>query len=391
MLAYGGLLAEDYNFWIEREEGIDNEETPFGIIQSESLVEENNLFFLDYQQLNRAQLDSLAKISFYHSAIFQTSDDEDTLSCYADGSFTPSLKIGGTGIHWTTHPDGSGYPLSISQKYSPSWSSFNCELLAIRDALKSIEAFPPDFSTTKKIVIYTDCLSAISTLAGILKSPWTQSRPQLIVEILNLMISTQTKYSISISWIKGHSGVTGNEMADMLAKSAANKDDAYASQNFIDRSFFTAKARSSGKILPPNGFPNLPSYILREISGQDHPKVGSMIIRILSNHYYLKGCHYNRSSSSRLPGTKRLRKLKSPESLPVTYACRYCSEEPETIEHIVNYCKDSVIEATRFILRGQVWSARPHPPPNTLLQNVLTTPTTWKNLYAFFQNISLSP
>jgi ribonuclease HI len=390
MLAYGGLLADDYNYWIEKEEGINNQETPFGLIQSESLVDMDNIFFLEYQPLNRSQLNALASISIYCTNISELPIEDEYLSCYTDGSFNPISKSGGVGIHWPQHPDGSGNPLSICQKYSPVWNSFNCELLAIRDALKSLEVFPADAASAKQIFIFTDCLSVIRTLAGILRTPWTQRRHPVIIEILNLIVSVQKKYEITISWVKGHSGVSGNEMADSLAKNAASVESE-AQLNFIDRDFLLGKARLLCKFHPPPGLSTLPCSSLRALTNQEHPKVGSMIIRILSNHYFLKGCHYNRSIRSRQPGVRRLRKLKSSESLPVAFACRYCSEEPETVEHVVNNCRDTAVESTRFVLRRQVWSAKPFPSPNTLLQNIISTPSTWKHLFDFFQYLNLLP
>jgi ribonuclease HI len=392
MLAYGGLLADDYEFWITQEEGVNNEDTPFGTIQSESLVHNDDLFFQEYQLLTRSHLDSLQNLILNTKSPEQCDDLADSLICYSDGSFNPTLNTGGTGIYCTHHPMNSlETDLKLRFKYSFAWSSYNCELLALRDTLQAlVEFFITSDKNANRIVIFTDCQSVIYTLAGVLKSSWTHYRTPLLVNVVDLIAMLQTTSIVTISWVKGHSGILGNEIADTLAKSAVSEDNVVTRTNYLDSSYFRRKAKLICRPEAPERTHPIPGYIRKAICKTENPKIGSMITRIIGNHYFLKGCYYERTSNTTTSATrKRLRKLNS--TVPTIVACRFCSKEPETVEHIVNKCKAYEVEARRYVLRGKTWAVRPYPSHNTLLLNILSTPAAWYPLHEFFQGLNLSP
>lgn len=97
-------------------------------------------------------------------------------------------------------------------RLSSSNSVFQAELLAIKHAI--IWGISSQYS---KFLIRTDSLSGLQALS---KFEITNS---LQSDILNLLISSSKLFYFN--WVKGHSGVEGNELADSLAKSALSNLD----------------------------------------------------------------------------------------------------------------------------------------------------------------------
>jgi ribonuclease HI len=392
MYAFGGVLAKDYEDWIEKEEGIDSTETPFGLIQSESLVTHEDLHFHAYRLVETEHFAALSQIRFQEIDTDVAEADPQTICCYTDGSFKPDGNLGGTGVFFSPHPAGVEEELSIHFRYFPAWNSYNCELLALRDALQTLHTFSFERRTkASKLCIFTDCLSLITSLAGLLHAPRSQLKAPLLVETLDLLTSLVTLYRITFSWIKGHAGTYGNEQADLLAKDATESGMTPTRSNFVDISFFRAQANLIQRPLPPDGFPVLPRFITRAIVNQQHPRYGVLVLRLICKHYSLKGCHFHRTlAQPNKTHRKRLRKTKSPQLLPTVYACRFCSEEPETATHIVDRCTNPEVEAHRLTLRGKIWHARPAI-SISLLHQTLSSPSTWPSLANFFSSLNLRP
>lgn len=91
-------------------------------------------------------------------------------------------------------------------------SVFQAELCAIRAALQWAEAsfFPSS-------QIFTDSQSSVLALDK------NQNRDHLVVEIQHLLHETTKSYYFS--WVRGHTGIVGNENADTLAKLATTEDN----------------------------------------------------------------------------------------------------------------------------------------------------------------------
>lgn len=89
------------------------------------------------------------------------------------------------------------------------------ELKGISLALKIAKQELGD--SQREVLIYTDNQAAI-TIAG---TPRSRSGLYLLVEIIRLIdeIRPRTPY-IEISWIPAHTGIKGNEAADLAAKEA---------------------------------------------------------------------------------------------------------------------------------------------------------------------------
>lgn len=89
------------------------------------------------------------------------------------------------------------------------------ELVAIREALRYIQAIPP-----RSWTIVTDSRSSLQSLQfqG-LKSP----NRQLLLDILKLhWDAIRDGHSVCLQWIPSHCGVPGNELADAVAADARN-------------------------------------------------------------------------------------------------------------------------------------------------------------------------
>nr|XP_042896865.1 uncharacterized protein LOC122269143 [Parasteatoda tepidariorum] len=102
---------------------------------------------------------------------------------------------------------------TVSEKLPPSCSVFTSEAHAIFLALQFISSQP-----LKKWYIYSDSKSCIEALLN------CNHKPHSIINcIFNLYNTLKLSgYKIIFSWIPGHTGILGNEVADRAAKSTNN-------------------------------------------------------------------------------------------------------------------------------------------------------------------------
>lgn len=128
----------------------------------------------------------------------------------------------------TLFTDGSKFPNStgcaaydpqstnfILFKLKKEFSVFSAELIAIREAIRYAINTP-----YKTIVIFSDSKSALLSIQSFhSKNTVGQIEAEIVILIEKATIKGQR---ISLAWIKGHSNISGNEMADYLAKRAAN-------------------------------------------------------------------------------------------------------------------------------------------------------------------------
>ena len=126
------------------------------------------------------------------------SSHSDAKIYFTDGS----RKEGKTGAAFTT----SGFFMYF--RLSDYHSIFSAELQAINFSLKRIQT-----QNEKQVVICTDCLSAVQAIAAF----HSTSNP-IVGEIRHTLSILPTDTSVTLLWIPGHSGIPGNEKADLLAK-----------------------------------------------------------------------------------------------------------------------------------------------------------------------------
>lgn len=96
-------------------------------------------------------------------------------------------------------------------KLTANNSSFQAELLAIKEALKHVQN-----QKARKVSIITDCRAAL--LSVLSAKPRTKAASEC-QELIGQLESNGTQ--VSLHWTKAHAGLKGNEIADEMAKQAA--------------------------------------------------------------------------------------------------------------------------------------------------------------------------
>lgn len=133
-----------------------------------------------------------------------------TLQIFTDGSKEPISKKIGIGVNI---PE---FKVNISLKLSNNLSVYTAEITAIIIALQWVEQVRPN-----KVVICSDSSSALVSIANS-----KSDREDLITEIyLSLYRLKEIGVVVYFCWVPSHIGVSGNEVADKLAKEALNKQE----------------------------------------------------------------------------------------------------------------------------------------------------------------------
>jgi len=121
-----------------------------------------------------------------------------------------------------------------SGKYriGPFCSLFQAELIEIKNSIEFFQTYCENtIVQNRNVCIFSDSQSAISAI-----KQYRNSHP-IVSDIKNLIISLENKFVFHFKWIKGHSGIIGNERADLLAKEASNVDLSESIYNLFPLSF----------------------------------------------------------------------------------------------------------------------------------------------------------
>lgn len=134
---------------------------------------------------------------------------KDALQIYTDGSKNDQGNSG-SGIFIKTPTSA----FRLKNRNPNSCSVFRSELIAIERGLKFVEDIvEPDFVD---IWILTDSRSSVQHLSN-----WTSVGDRAGISILNSLSRLSVNSEVHIQWIPSHVGISGNEIADSLAKAAS--------------------------------------------------------------------------------------------------------------------------------------------------------------------------
>ena len=175
----------------------------------------------------------------------------------------------------------------------------------------------------KNILIFSDSKSLVDSINNL----WLSS--QTLLKIWNKLKNLKGTFNITFSWVRGHTGVLGNELADSLAKDGVR----LPSLN-ITRFPTTLRSSNSSKLNTAwNQYENIyKSTNQRKRLLLFSPKVSS--IKTLSwinfsspsESHILTGHGNNKAHLFRINRTN-------------SDTCRYCQTNPETIDHILFNCQ----------------------------------------------------
>ncbi|UYV81675.1 PLEKHG4 [Cordylochernes scorpioides] len=202
---------------------------------------------------------------------------------------------------------------TIQLKLHQECSAFQAELLAILYATKITMNFPKEH-----FIIASDCQSALSAICR----SWPP-RTQLIAEIIyNLHFSP----NVQLCWIKGHSGIPGNELADQAAKAAAHsnlplsfttlpKSVARGKKEQIALKMWTDLYIQDYSTRNLRRFAATPKLLLQMLRNIKH---GSTSTTILTGHGYIQA---DLATVSKEYPT-----------------CPHCQDEDQTVDHLLFTC-----------------------------------------------------
>ncbi len=142
---------------------------------------------------------------------------EDVIEIWTDGASKGNPGVGGWGafLKWKGHT-------KELWGGNPSCTNNQMELTAPTEALKLLKR-------PCKVILYTDSQYVQNGITkwihGWMKKGWKSSTntPVKNVELWKALYAETQKHNIEWKWVKGHDGIEGNEMADMLANRGAEE------------------------------------------------------------------------------------------------------------------------------------------------------------------------
>ncbi len=146
--------------------------------------------------------------------------DQNSIIAYTDGSAltNPGPCGAGAAIYLEGH---SSTPLEIHRPISLKSTSYHGEIQAIDLALDYIVDYLGTTSPPRSIHLLTDCQAALTSVTSPNLAGY-RSHTQKISDVSSKVKNLESHgHTTSITWIAGHAGLVGNDLADKCAKKAA--------------------------------------------------------------------------------------------------------------------------------------------------------------------------
>ncbi|XP_043220534.1 uncharacterized protein LOC122380949 [Amphibalanus amphitrite] len=136
------------------------------------------------------------------------------VQAFTDGSASAGTERGGAGA--VVYRSGR----EVKRIRAPAGrftSSYTAELLALRETLKYIESILTDQEPALSIQLCTDSLSSLMRLR---EGPANQTE-RVADQVWLSLRRLGRRHRVDLQWVPGHAGVAGNEIADAVAREAA--------------------------------------------------------------------------------------------------------------------------------------------------------------------------
>ncbi len=132
---------------------------------------------------------------------------QEALICYTDGSRLSEHDTSGAGVHFTDSREDLSIPLGRHA------TVFQAETYAIMTCAQSCST---NKNQNQLIYICSDSQAALKALAS------QRVYSKLVLECLSALKILGNDNTVTLVWVPGHTGILGNEIADTLARKAAN-------------------------------------------------------------------------------------------------------------------------------------------------------------------------
>ena len=241
--------------------------------------------------------------------------------CYTDGSKKEGRAGSGWCITSQCHAIKSGH-----QYFGKTASVFQTETMALTNCLDDLSLYLEGMDRTS-VIIYTDCKS----LTTLLKQ--SKGIDRLVQESKRKILQLEQNHNIVISWMKGHSGQTGNEYVDMLAKKGSEKEE-HGPEPFLPLSKATVKSTIKQKV------DKLWKYRWLKTSQSSHSKkMLPKLSKVLHKKVYQMSRPNIKAMIAMISGHCNLNSHRKRLNLQGNDLCRFCNLNPETPLHWIEECE----------------------------------------------------